>query len=194
MLRKISLGLAGALIVLVIFVATRPDTFHLERSTRINAPADVVFAQVNDFKNWDAWSPWAKLDPNMTKTLGGAPSGVGATYAWSGNKEVGEGHMAIIDSKPNERIAVKLEFVKPFAGTNVATFTFVPQGSATNVTWAMDGARNFLGKAIGLLVSVDAFLGPQFEQGLAQMKTASEARMDRRQGLAPGPPPASPPA
>lgn len=175
MLRKILLALASALVVFVVFVATRPDTFHLERSTRVDAPPDVVFAQVNDFKNWDAWSPWAKLDPNMTKTLGGAPAGVGATYAWSGNSEVGEGRMAIVESTPNERVGVRLEFVKPFAGTNMATFTFVQQGGSTHVTWAMDGQRNFIGKAIGLVLNVESFLGPQFEKGLAQMKTASEA-------------------
>ncbi|HEY2389167.1 MAG TPA: SRPBCC family protein [Candidatus Binatia bacterium] len=182
MLRKILLVFAGALAAFVVLVATRPDTFHLERSTRIDAPPDIVFAQVNDFKNWDAWSPWAKLDPNMTKTLGGPPAGVGATYAWSGNSEVGEGRMAIVESTPSERVGVRLEFVKPFAGNNLATFTFVPQGGSTNVTWAMDGERNFVGKAIGLFLNVDSFLGPQFEKGLAQMKTASEARTDRRPG------------
>ena len=182
MLRKILLALASALVVFVVFIATRPDTFHLERSTRVDAPPDVVFAQVNDFKNWDAWSPWAKLDPNMTKTLGGAPAGVGATYAWSGNSEVGEGRMAIVESTPNERVGVRLEFVKPFAGTNMATFTFVPQGGSTHVTWAMDGERNFIGKAIGLVLNVESFLGPQFEKGLPQMKTASEAKAERRRG------------
>lgn len=175
MLKKLLLGLVVLSALLVVVVATRPAAFRIERSTQINAPADVVFAQVNDFKRWDAWSPWAKLDPNMITTIDGAPHGVGATYAWSGNNQVGEGRMTITESRPNEKVGVKLEFIKPWQATNTATFLFDSQGQATKVTWVMEGTNTFMGKAVGLFVDMDAMIGKEFEKGLAQLKSVSEA-------------------
>src|ERR1043166_300778 len=146
MIKKILIGLVVVIAVLVVVVLLQPATYQVERSTTINAPAPVVFAQVNDFHNWNNWSPWAKLDPAMKQTFGGAPAGTGATYAWTGNKEVGEGRMTITDSHPSDLVKIKLEFLKPFAATSNTDFTFTPQGNQTLVKWKMVGDNNFVAK------------------------------------------------
>ncbi len=130
---------------------------------------------MNDLHNWEAWSPWAKLDPAARQTYDGPPAGVGAAFAWSGNMQVGEGRMTITESRPNELVRLRLDFVKPFKGTNTAEFTFQPDGDQTGVTWAMTGTRTFIPKAIGLFVSCDKMLGGFFEKGLVQLKAVAEA-------------------
>lgn len=173
---KTSLLIFGT--VLAVFlgvVALQPSDFRITRSTTIAAPAEEVFAQVNDFHNWEAWSPWAKLDPAAKSTFEGPPSGTGAVFKWSGNEQIGEGTMTLTESRPTDLVAVKLEFVKPFAGTSTAEFTFQPQGEEkTFVTWSMSGHNDFLSKAICLFMNMDKTLGGQFEQGLASMKSVVE--------------------
>src|SRR5689334_6572251 len=122
MLKKILIAIAVIIVLLVIVIAMQPSQFRITRSAKIGAPADVVFAQVNDFHNWDAWSPWAKLDPAVKNTFAGAPSGKGAIFAWSGNDKVGEGRMTLIESHPNDLIQIKLEFIKPFEDKATAEF------------------------------------------------------------------------
>jgi hypothetical protein len=175
MLVKILIALAVVVAGLVVVIALQPADFRVSRSATIAAPAPVVFAQVNDFHNWTAWSPWAKLDPAMKQTYEGAAAGPGAVYAWVGNREVGEGRMTIVESRPSDLIRVKLDFVKPFAGTSVAEFTFRPEGDRTAVTWTMTGEKNFVAKAIHLVMNMDRMIGDQFDRGLAAMKTVAEA-------------------
>lgn len=175
MLKKILIGVAAVLLLFVIVVATRPADFRVERSITIAAPPAVVFGQVNDFHAWAAWSPWEKLDPGMKRTYTGPPSGTGATYEWQGNDDVGEGRMTIEKSTPPSTVGIKLEFIKPFAATNVTTFTFAEQGPGTKVTWAMEGTNNFFAKAFGLFMDMDKLVGADFERGLASMKAISEA-------------------
>jgi uncharacterized protein YndB with AHSA1/START domain len=175
MLKKILIVLVLIIIVFVIVVATRPANFRVTRSNNIAAPAEVVFAQVNDFHKWDAWSPWAKLDPAMKQTHEGAPAGTGAIYSWAGNKEVGEGRMTITESRPNELIRIKLEFLKPFAAVNATEFTFTPGGNQTAITWSMTGTNNFMAKAFCMFMNMDKMVGGDFEKGLAQMKSIAEA-------------------
>ena len=171
--------LIGALVVVAAIVAvvvTRPGEYRVARTTTIAAPPAVVFAQINDFHKWEAWNPWAKMDPTMKQTYAGEPSGVGAVYTWAGNKEVGEGRMTIVQSRPNEEVKVQLDFFKPFAGTSVATFTLLPQGAdQTQVTWSMEGHNNFMAKAVHMVINMDRMIGGQFEKGLAAMKTAAES-------------------
>ena len=163
----------GALVVVVaglaVVVALQPSDFRVSRI------APVVFAQVTDFHNWAAWSPWAKPDPAMRQTYEGAPAGAGAIYTGVGNREVGEGRMTIVESRPSDLIRVTLDFVKPLAGTSVAEFTFRPEGDRTAVTWSMTGEKSFVAKAIHLVMSMDRMIGDQFEKGLAAMKTVAEA-------------------
>jgi hypothetical protein len=174
MLKKILFAVAAALAVLVLVIALQPATFHVERSALIAAPPEVVRARVDDFHSWSAWSPWEKLDPNMKRSYEGPPSGVGAKYAWVGNNEVGEGRMTIEKSGPSQ-VAIKLEFLKPFEATNIATFTFTPAAAGTKTTWAMDGKNNFMSKAFHLVMDMDKMIGADFERGLAAMKSAAEA-------------------
>ena len=174
MLKTILVALAVIIVVLVVIVALQPSDFRVTRSTTISAPPPAVFTQVNDFHKWQAWNPWGKIDPAMKQTYEGAPAGTGAIYTWSGNNEVGEGRMTITDSRPNELIRVKLEFFKPFTATNTADFTFKPEGNQTVVSWSMFGDKNFMAKAIHLVMNMDKMIGGQFEKGLADMKSAVE--------------------
>jgi carbon monoxide dehydrogenase subunit G len=174
MLKKILIGVAAALAVLVLVIATRPGTFHVERSVEIGAPPATAFALVNDFHQWQRWSPYEKLDPGMQRTFEGAASGAGAVYAWHGNKEVGQGRMTIEKSDPASQVSIKLEFIEPFAATNTATFSFAPSGRGTKVTWAMDGKNGFLSKAAHLVMDFDKLVGKDFERGLGAMKTEAE--------------------
>jgi len=175
MLKKILLALAVIVIVVVVVVDVQPSGFRVERTATISAPAPAVFGQVNDFHNWEAWSPWAKLDPTMRQAFEGAPAGTGAIYTWTGNKQVGEGRMTVTESRPNELIRIRLEFLKPFAATNTAEFAFKPEGNQTVVTWSMVGKNNFMAKAVHLVVNMDRMVGGDFEKGLARMKSVAEA-------------------
>ncbi len=175
MLVKVLIGLVVIVIVLVRVVAGRPSEFRVGRTALISAPAPAVFAQVNDFHKWEAWNPWAKLDPAMKQAYEGAPAGPGAIYTWSGNHQVGEGRMTLTESRPSELIRVQLDFLKPFKATNTAEFTFRPEGDQTAVTWSMVGRKNFMAKALHLFMNMDRMIGGQFEKGLAQMKSVAEA-------------------
>jgi uncharacterized protein YndB with AHSA1/START domain len=174
-LKKGLIGIAAIVVVLVIVVALQPSEFRVVRSATISAPPAAVFAQVNDFHNWEAWSPWAKLDPACKYTFEGAPAGTGAVFVWSGNDQVGEGRMTLLDSCPHERIRIKLDFLRPFESTCTVEFHFKPEGDQTAVTWSMFGENNFLAKAFCLFMNMDKTVGGDFEKGLAQMKAVTEA-------------------
>ena len=174
MLKKILIGVAALIVLLIIVIALQPSKFHVSRSTTIAAPPEQVFAQVDNFHNWEAWSPWAKLDPAAKNSFEGPSSGVGAAFTWSGNDEVGEGRMTITESRPNDLIQIKLDFVRPFEDTSTVEFTFKPEGDQTLVTWSMFGRKGFVGKAIGLAMDCDTMLGGYFEKGLASMKSVVE--------------------
>jgi len=180
MLRKVLIGLAALVVVLGVFIATRPSTFRIERTTRIAAPPDVVFALVNDFHAWPRWSPWEHLDPSMKRTVGGPPSGAGATYAWTGNDKVGEGNMRITESVPAQKVGIRLEFIKPWASVAQTDFGFRPEAGGTQVTWAMTGKNDFIGKAFSLFADMDAMVGKDFENGLVAMRREAEVDAKKR--------------
>ena len=179
MLKKLLLGVFAILVIgavaLGIGIAMQPDEYNVTRSATIAAPADGVFARVNDFHKWEAWSPWAKLDPNMKTSFSGSESGKGSVYSWVGDDKVGEGKMTITDSTPPSEVKILLEFIKPFASTANTVFAFKPNGGGTDVTWSMSGKHTFLSKAMCLFLSMDKMIGPDFEKGLAQLKTVSES-------------------
>jgi hypothetical protein len=179
-MKKILMAVAVVVVVVLGIVAMQPAEFHVTRATTIAASAPAVFAQVNDFHNWDAWSPWAKLDPAMKKRYEGAPAGLGAVYTWAGNNQVGEGRATITESRPSDLIRVKLEFAKPFAATSTAEFTFKAEGTQTVVTWSLVGRNNFMAKAVSLFMTMDRMVGGDFEKGLAQMKSVVEAKAGSR--------------
>jgi polyketide cyclase/dehydrase/lipid transport protein len=170
----ILLALAFVALLLVIAVAGQPDEFSISRRIKIAAPAHQVFPHINELRNWEAWNPWAKLDPLCQMTYDGPPAGIGASYAWNGNNKIGAGRNTITESRPDELVRLKLEFLRPMAATNTAEFAFQPNDGQTIVTWTMSGKRNAGGKIFGLLLNCDQMIGGQFDKGLAQMKSVVE--------------------
>ncbi len=161
---------------LAVFIAMQPNDFKVSRTVTMAVPADVVFEQVNDLHNWEAWSPYDKRDPAMVKTYKGEPKGVGASYHWNGNSEVGEGTSTIIESRPNELVRLRLDFERPFAGTNTAEFGFERKGDQTAVTWSLLGQYNFVTKALCLVMDMDKMIGNDFEAGLNSLKDVAERK------------------
>lgn len=173
--KKIGIGAAAFIVLLLIVIVTRPDTYHVERSATISAAPEVVYAQVADFRKWEPWSPWAKLDPKMKTTFEGTAGTVGSTYAWDGNDDVGAGKMTVLAIDPNKRVDMELHFIRPFEDTAKNGFTFEGTGKETKVTWYMDGKNNFMSKAMCLVMDMDKMIGKDFEKGLAAMKTVAES-------------------
>jgi hypothetical protein len=177
MLPTILVVVAVLIVVFLVIVALQPAEYRVTRSTTIAAPVAAVFGQVNDFHNWDAWSPWAKLDPDAKKTFEGSPAGKGAVFTWSGNKKIGEGRMTMTDSRPTDSIQIKLDFVRPFPSSAMAEFAFKPESERqTAVTWTMTGKKNFMSKAVCMFMNMDKMVGGDFERGLARMKSVTEAK------------------
>ncbi len=166
--------IATAIAAVLIYAATRPDSFRIERSTSIKAPPERIFPLLNSFHQWEIWSPWEKVDPEIKRTYGGTESGRGAIYAWQGNKNIGEGRMEIIESMPNSRLVIKIDFFKPFEAHNTIEFTLEPQGETTKVTHAMFGRSPFISKVMGLFFNMERMVGPKFEEGLASLKVLAE--------------------
>lgn len=177
MLKYIAIA-AGVVVVLVAaivaYAATRADEFRIERSARIKATPDKIQAHLQDFRRWQAWSPWENLDPDLKRSLSGAASGPGAVYAWEGNSKVGSGRMEILEATP-ARTVIKLDFLKPFEAHNTAEFTLTPDGDGTRVTWAMTGSRPLMAKVVCLFMDMDKMVGGNFETGLASLKGLAEA-------------------
>ncbi len=172
---RLVLILVVAVVAVLVYAATRPDNFHVERAIAIKAPPEKIFALIDDFHKWASWSPYEKLDPAMSRTLSGADSGKGAVYEWNGNSKAGAGRMEITDSTPPSTVGIKLDFTKPFEAHNIATFTLKPDGDATNVTWAMDGPTPYIAKVMGIFVNMDTMIGKDFETGLATLKAEAES-------------------
>ncbi|HEY1172438.1 MAG TPA: SRPBCC family protein [Verrucomicrobiae bacterium] len=160
--------------ILLIAASRQPDEYSVSRSATMAAPASAIFTHVNTIKKWEAWNPWGKLDPNMKLTYDGPSAGVGASYSWEGNNQVGSGKMTVTESKPDEAVRFRLDMYKPMAGTSDAAFTFKPEGDKTTVTWSMSGKCNLMSKVMGLFMSMDKMIGDQFEKGLADLKTIVE--------------------
>jgi hypothetical protein len=167
--------LIAAVVIVLALAARKPDTFTYTRSTRINAPPEKIAPLVSDFRRWRAWSPYEDRDPELKRSYSGKESGVGAIYAWEGNKNVGSGRMEILESTPRN-VRIQLDFFAPFKASNVAEFSFTPQGSATEVVWAMTGRNVFIGKLMSVFMDMDKMIGRDFETGLAAMKVAAESR------------------
>ncbi|MEO6917867.1 MAG: SRPBCC family protein [Collimonas sp.] len=164
-----------ALVLALGLAALQSGTFNVRRTASIKAPPDKIFAMIDDFHQWGAWSPYEKLDPAMQRSFSGAASGKGAVYAWDGESgTVGSGRMEITDTSPSSKIVIKLDFFKPLEGHNTAEFTITPQGDSNNVTWAMYGPKPYLSKIMGLFFSMDSMIGKDFETGLANLKAVAE--------------------
>jgi hypothetical protein len=175
-----TLAIIGVVVVVAIagillYAATKPDSFRVQRVVLINAPSDKVFPLINDMKAWTAWSPYEKKDPAMKRTYGAVTAGKGATYAWDGDKNVGQGSMEIVESGPR-KILIKLDFLKPFEAHNMGEFLLEPKGDSTSVTWATYGPSPYMSKVIGTFMNIDDLIGRDFEKGLADLKAAAEKK------------------
>jgi hypothetical protein len=175
MLKKIQIAVALLILAFVVVVALQPSEFRVERTAAIAAPPAEVFPHVNDFHKWEAWSPWAKLDPNAKLAFDGPPEGTGTIMSWAGNDKVGEGKMTMTESAPNDLAKIKVDFVKPFEGSVDSAFGFKPEGDRTQVTWTMTGHHNFIEKAFCLVMSGTKMMADDMDKGLAQLKSVVEA-------------------
>lgn len=174
MLTIIALIVVMLIAAALAYAATKPDTFRVQRSISIKAQPEKIFPLINDFHSWMAWSPWEKMDPMLKRTYSGSAQGQGARYGWDGNNNVGTGHMEIMETAPPSKVLIKLDFIEPFEGHNIAEFTLEGNGDSTNVTWAMYGPAPYMAKVMSLLKDCDKMVGPQFETGLANMKAVAE--------------------
>jgi carbon monoxide dehydrogenase subunit G len=174
MFKKIAIAVVVLLAAIFIYAAMQPDTFRVQRATTIKAPPEKIFAILNDFQKSVAWSPYEKKDPAMKRTFSGAPSGKGSVYAFEGNNEVGTGRLEIVESLPPKKVALQLDMVKPFMGSNIIEYTLEPKGEATEVTWAIHGPVPFISKLMCIFVNMDKMVGKDFETGLANLKTIAE--------------------
>ncbi len=175
-----TIAIIGAIAVVVIagvliYAATKPDSFRVQRTVLINVPPDKVFPLISDLKAWAAWSPYEKKDPAMKRTFGAVTAGKGATYSWEGNKDVGQGSMEIVESGPR-KVLIKLDFLKPFEAHNMGEFLMDPKGGDTSVTWAIYGPSPYISKVIGTFMDMDDMIGRDFEKGLADLKAAAEKK------------------
>ncbi len=173
MLKLILIASVVIIAIILIYAATKPDTFHVERSINIKAQPEKIFPFINDFHQWALWTPYDK-DPAMKKTYGGRAGGKGATYAWEGNSNVGQGDISIADTTSPNKVVLDLHMIKPFEARNVVVFTIDAAGDSTKVTWGMDGTNNMVSKVMGLFFSMDNMIGKDFEVGLSKLKTTAE--------------------
>jgi len=173
MIKTIALIAVAALGALLIFAATRPDTFRVERTASIKAPPGKLHGLINDMKVFNTWNPYNLKDPNIRGEYQGPQAGPGAVYRFEGNKDVGKGSIAIVDSAPT-RVTMKLDMLEPFEGHNIVEFIIAPKGDATEVTWAMHGPSPYIAKVMGLVFSMDKMIGRDFEAGLANLKARAE--------------------
>ncbi len=175
MLKTIAIVVIVLIAALLIYAATKPDTFRVQRATRINAPPEKIFPLLNDFHSYGSWSPYEKLDPAMKRTYSGAANGKGAVYEWESSGKAGVGRMEITESSPPSRVTINLDFVKPFKAHNIVELTLDAQDGSTNVTWAMHGPLPYIAKVIHLFINMDSTVGKDFETGLANLKTVAES-------------------
>jgi hypothetical protein len=181
MWKKVVLGLAASALVLVAVIALQPSSFAIERSILIEAPPGLILSQIQDLRAMNAWSPWVKMDPDLKIAYDGPEAGVGARSSWEGPR-MGKGSLTVTAVKPEREVEMRLSMLAPMSATNRILFRLQPTGEATRVTWHMDGRNNFVGKALGLFVSLDEMVGVPFEQGLAALETVAEAQSQREPG------------
>lgn len=175
MLLKFALALSALIAGLLLYATSRPDSFRVERKISISAPPETIAAAISNFRNWRTWSPYENRDTSLQRQYSGAENGVGAVYAWQGNSQVGSGRMEILSATPQE-IRIQLDFFKPFTAHNTAIFRFTPQGSNTEVSWAMEGPLPYFAKIMHLFFNMDKMVGGDFEVGLSNLKQISESQ------------------
>jgi len=175
MIKIIAIVAILLIVAFLLYAATKPNIFKVQRSIGIQALPDKIFPLINSLKEMAAWSPYEKLDPTMSRTFSGPDAGPGATYEWQGNNKIGTGKLAIVDSSPSSLVTMQLDMYKPMEGHNVVDFTLTPSGDSTEVTWAMQGRSSYLSKLMVTLGAMDKMVGGQFEEGLSNLKRLAES-------------------
>jgi carbon monoxide dehydrogenase subunit G len=173
MIKTLAVALAVLIAVPLVLAAFKPATFKVQRSASIKAPPDKVRALINDMRAFNTWNPYNLKDPNMRGEYRGLQAGPGAEYHFQGNKDVGKGSIAIVDTAP-DKVVMKLDMMEPFEGHNIIQFLLAPQGEATEVTWAMHGPNSYIGKLMGVFMNMDRMIGRDFEAGLSNLKARAE--------------------
>lgn len=171
MFKILALLIGVAIAALLLYAASRPDRFHVERSTTIQAGAERLHPLINDLRHFNRWNPYARKDPAMQVRYSGPAAGPGAVYEFQGNQDVGKGRIGITASRAPSSVTMQLDMFEPFEGHNVVTFSLVPEGNATRVTWAMDGPSPFVARLIGIFIDMDQMIGRDFEAGLSLLKS-----------------------
>jgi len=163
-----------AVAAVLLYAASRPDSFRVERAASIRAPAAKVHALIADLHEFNTWNPYVRKDPNLKGRYRGAAAGPGSAYDFEGNHDVGRGSLEIVESTPPTRVAMKIDMVAPFEAHNRVEFTVGPRGEATDGTWAMRGPSPFVARLLGVFMNMDAMIGRDFEAGLANLKAVAE--------------------
>jgi uncharacterized protein YndB with AHSA1/START domain len=158
----------------LILAATKPNTFRVQRSVSIQASPEKIFALIDNLHSWPQWAPQDRDDPRMKRTFSGPESGVGATSNWSGSGNTGTGQMTITESEPSKKIAIAVDWQKPFQARNINEFVLDPEGGSTRVTWTMQGPNLYMMKLMGVFTNMDRLMGKHFENGLANLKAVAE--------------------
>jgi uncharacterized protein YndB with AHSA1/START domain len=177
MLKLLFLAIPAVIVVTLLIAAFKPSEFTISRSTVINAPPSVIFPLVNDLREWQAWSPWEKLDPNMKKTFEGPSAGEGASMSWTAGPKVGSGRNTIVKAQSPERIDMRLDMIEPMKATHDVAFTFQPETAGTRVTWSMSGHSGLMSRVFCLFMNMDKMVGEPFEKGLADLKVLAESKV-----------------
>jgi uncharacterized protein YndB with AHSA1/START domain len=176
MVVRILLAIVVVIAAVLIYAATKPSTFHIQRSVTIDAPANHVFPLINDLHNWPTWEPDDRKDPSMTQSFSGAPSGLGAIRDWDAKSNAGKGRMTIVESVPDQKVRVAVDWQRPFKVVNVNEFVLIPAGNGTQVTWSMEGPNIYMLKLMSVFTNMDKMMGKHFEDGLAGLKSAAEKK------------------
>jgi len=174
MVKTLALLVLAATALLLAYAASRPDTFRVERHALIPAPIEQVYPLISDLRRFNTWNPYALKDASIQIAYRGPASGVGAAYDFHGNQNVGRGSISLTGLQPPTSVTMLLDMLEPFEGHNTLSFTLTPQGQATDVRWAMNGASPFIARLMGLFFNMDQMIGRDFEAGLANLRALVE--------------------
>jgi len=170
MVTTIIVGLAIVVLIVLGIAATRSPIMRVERYATIPAPAEKIFPLINNLREWQAWSPWERLDPALKRKYGGAEAGKGATYEWEGNKQAGKGRMQVVESVEPRSIVLDLHFLKPWESRGRIEFLLRPTEAGTEVVWTMESPRTFMTKLVCVFINMERMVGRDFESGLARLR------------------------
>ena len=162
-----------AIVGVLAYAYLKSDDFAVARTARISAMPEHIFPLINDLKAFNTWNPFVQNDPNNKGVYSGAAAGKGAAYDFAGGKS-GAGRFEVTGTNPPHTLVMSLNMFKPFAGSNIVEFTLAPSGRTTDVTWAMRGKSTFMPRLMGVFMNMDAMVGNQFANGLANLKALAE--------------------